>query len=39
VRIVAAIVMGAFVLTCGFSMGMFYLPAGVLMLLAACVED
>ena len=39
VRIVAAIVMGAFVLISGFSIGMFYLPAGVLMLLTACVED
>jgi hypothetical protein len=39
VRIVAAIVMGGFVLISGFSFGMFYLPAGILMLLAACVED
>jgi hypothetical protein len=39
VRIVAAIVMGAFVFISGFSIGMFYLPAGILMLLAACVED
>ena len=38
-RIVAAIVMCAFVLISGFSIGMFYLPAGVLMLLAAGVED
>jgi hypothetical protein len=39
VRIVAAIVMGVFVLISGMSIGLFYLPAGVLMLLAACVED
>jgi hypothetical protein len=39
VRIVAAIVMGAFVFLGGMSIGLFYLPAGVLMALAACVED
>lgn len=39
VRVVATIVMGVFVLISGFSIGMFYLPAGILMLLAACVED
>ena len=39
VRIIAAIVMGGFVLISGFSIGMCYLPAGILMLLAACVED
>jgi hypothetical protein len=38
VRIVAAVVMGLFVLISGFSVGLFYLPAGVLMLLATCVE-
>jgi hypothetical protein len=38
-RIVATVVMGTFVLISGFSIGMFYLPAGILMLLAACVED
>jgi hypothetical protein len=38
-RIVATIVMGGFVYISGFSIGFFYLPAGVLMLLAACVED
>ena len=37
-RIVAAIVMGGFALI-GFSIGLFYLPAGILMALAACVED
>jgi hypothetical protein len=39
VRIVAAIVMGGFVFISGFSIGLFYLPAGILMLLAACAED
>jgi len=39
VRIVAAIVIGLFVLISGFSIGMFYLPAAVLMLLAAWVGD
>ena len=39
VRIVAAIVIGLFVLISGFSIGMFYLPAAALMLLAACVRD
>ena len=38
VRIVAAIVMGGFALL-GLSIGMFYLPAAVLMALAAFVED
>lgn len=31
VRIVAAIVMGGFVFISGFSIGLFYLPAGILM--------
>jgi hypothetical protein len=39
VRIVAAIVVGLFVFVGGMSIGLFYLPAGILMLLAACVED
>jgi len=38
VRIVAAIVMGGFALI-SFSIGLFCLPAGILMGLAACVED
>ena len=38
VRIVAAIVMGGFALI-SFSIGLFYLPAAILMALAACVED
>jgi hypothetical protein len=37
-RIVAAIVMGGFALI-SFSIGLFYPPAGILMALAACVED
>src|SRR5260370_5583317 len=36
-RIVAAIVMGGFALI-GFSIGLFYLPAGILLALARCVE-
>jgi hypothetical protein len=39
VRIIAAIVMGAFVFLGGMSIGLFYLPAGVMMLLAVSVED
>ena len=39
VRIVAAIVLGAFAFISGMSIGLFYFPAAVLMLLAACVED
>jgi hypothetical protein len=39
VRIIAAIVMGGFVFLGGMSVGLFYLPAGILMALAACVED
>jgi hypothetical protein len=38
VRTIAAVVMGGFALI-SFSIGLFYLPAGVLMVLAACVED
>jgi hypothetical protein len=38
VRIIAAIVMGGFALI-SFSIGLFYLPAAILMALAACVED
>jgi hypothetical protein len=39
VRIVAAILMGAFALIAGMSIGLFYAPAAILMLLAACVSD
>jgi hypothetical protein len=38
-RIAAAIVIGAFAFISGMSIGLFYFPAAVLMLLAACVED
>ena len=38
VRIVAAIVMGGFVFISGFSIGLFYFPSAILMLLAPCVE-
>ena len=38
IRICAAIVMGLFVFISGFSIGLFYLPAGILLLLAPCVE-
>jgi hypothetical protein len=38
-RIVAAIVISAFVLISGFSIGMFYLPAASLMLIAACAGE
>jgi hypothetical protein len=38
VRIIAAIVMGGFGLI-AFSIGLFYLPAGILMALAVRVED
>ena len=38
VRIIAALVMGGFALI-SFSVGLFYLPAAILMALAACVED
>lgn len=38
-RIAATVVMGAFVLVCGFSIGLFYLPADIVMVLAACVEE
>ena len=39
VRVVAVLVMGAFVFISGFTIGLFYLPAGILTLVAACVED
>ena len=38
-RIAAAIVIGAFAFISGMSIGLLYAPAGILMLLAACVED
>lgn len=39
IRISAAIVIGAFSFIGGFSIGLFYVPAAVAMLLAACVDD
>ncbi len=38
VRIIATILIGGFVFIAGFSIGLFYLPAAVMMLLAACVS-
>jgi hypothetical protein len=39
VRIIAAILLGGFVVIAGGSVGLFYLPAAAAMLLAACVAD
>jgi hypothetical protein len=39
VRIIATILIGGFALIGGFSIGLFYLPAVVLMLVASCVSD
>jgi hypothetical protein len=39
VRIGATILIGLFVVIAGFTIGLFYLPAGVLMLLASCVDN
>jgi len=39
VRFVAAILMALFVVLGGFTIGLFYLPAGILMLLASCVDQ
>jgi ABC-type transport system involved in multi-copper enzyme maturation permease subunit len=39
VRVVATILIGLFAVIGGFTIGLFYLPAGVLMLLASCVDD
>jgi hypothetical protein len=38
-RIVAAAVMLAFSFVSGFTIGLFYVPAAIAMLLAACVRD
>jgi hypothetical protein len=38
-RITAAVVMLAFSFISGFTIGMFYVPAAIAMLLAACVAD
>ena|ERR1017187_3192528 len=39
VRIVATILISGFALIGGFTIGLFYLPAAILMLLASCVAD
>jgi hypothetical protein len=39
VRIIATILLGGFVLVGGFSIGVFYLPPAVMLLLASCVDD
>jgi hypothetical protein len=39
VRIAATILISGFALIGGFSIGLFYLPAAILMLLASCVAD
>ena len=39
VRIVATILIGGFALIAGFTIGWFYLPAAILLLLASCVPD
>ena len=39
VRIAATILIGAFALIGGFTIGLFYLPAAIVMLLASCVAD
>jgi hypothetical protein len=39
VRIVATILISGFALIAGFTIGLFYLPAAILMLLASCVAD
>ena len=39
VRIIATVLIGGFALIGGFSIGFFYLPAGIVMLLASCVVE
>jgi hypothetical protein len=39
VRIIATIIMGGFTIISGFSIGLFYLPTAIMMLLAVCVAD
>ena len=39
VRIVATILLGGFAAIAGFTIGLFYLPAAIPMLLASCVAD
>jgi hypothetical protein len=38
-RVVAAVLMGAFALLGGMTIGFFYLPAAIAMVLAACVPN
>jgi hypothetical protein len=38
-RVAATILIGLFVLIGGFTIGLFYLPAAILMWMAACVDD
>ena len=38
-RIIATILIGGFALIGGFTIGLFYMPAAILMLLASCVDD
>ena len=39
IRIIAALLIGAFAIIGSFTIGLFYVPSGVAMLLAACVSD
>jgi hypothetical protein len=39
VRVIAAVLMTAFSFLGGMSIGLYYLPAAILMILAACVAD
>jgi len=38
-RIIATILLAGFVVISGFTIGLFYLPAAILLLLACCVAD
>ena len=38
-RIIATILIGGFALIGSFTIGLFYVPAAILMLLACCVDD
>ena len=38
-RIIATVIMLGFTIISGFSIGLLYLPAAMMMLLAACVAD
>ncbi len=39
IRIIAAVIMGGFSIIAGFTIGLFYLPSALVMLLAACAPD